>query len=80
MALISDLKEAADGQFGAALRLIAIAKDLNGVRRRLEQEGRPNDAEAVGSAIERLLAESDLLTTSARRSGRGLVDAIKSSW
>ena len=69
MALISDLKEAADGQFGAALRLIAIAKDLNGVRRRLEQEGRPNDAEAVGSAIGR-----------ARRSGRGLVDAIKSSW
>jgi molecular chaperone GrpE (heat shock protein) len=80
MALISDLKEASDGQLQAAQRLVMVARELNAIRRRLEEESQTADAQALANAIQRLTDEIEFLTASARRSGRGLVDAIRSSW
>jgi molecular chaperone GrpE (heat shock protein) len=80
MALISELKTATDSQFGAALKLTEVARDLNGIRRELEERGDDLHAERLLNAIRRLLNESDELTRSARQSGKGVVDALKSNW
>jgi ribose 1,5-bisphosphokinase PhnN len=80
MVEVAELKANVRTQFRASLDILDIAKDLNVVRRRLEDEGRAADAEAVRQSIMRLIDQSEKLTESARSGGRTMVDAIRDSW
>lgn len=80
MVQVSDLKANVDTQFRASIDILEIAKELNEVRRRLEKEGRANDATALKQAIMRLIDQSDKLTEAARSNGRAVVDTLRESW
>ncbi len=80
MVQVSELKANLNAQFQTSIDILDIAKDLNKLRRRLESEGREEDAEAVRQAIRRLIDQSDKLTESARTSGRAVVDALRNAW
>jgi molecular chaperone GrpE (heat shock protein) len=77
---VADLKANVETQFRASIDILDIAKELNGIRRRLDQEGRVTDAEALKQAIIRLIDQSDKLTESARSNGRAVVDTLRESW
>ncbi|WP_160123143.1 hypothetical protein [Rhodovarius lipocyclicus] len=80
MALISDLKNATDVQFGSAVKLAEIAQELNALRIDLESKGCIDDARLLKGVIQDLLNEGESLTQNARRVGRGVVDAMRLTW
>ena len=80
MVQISDLRANVHAQLRTSTDILDIAKELNALRRRLEDEGRGVDAAALKQAIMRLIDQSDKLTASARVGGRAVVDALRDAW
>lgn len=80
MSQITDLKSGVDTQFRTALDLVSVARELNGVRNRLAEEGRLDDAEDLRRSITRLANLSESLIEAAKLSGRSLADAVRTAW
>jgi len=80
MVQITDLRANVHAQLRTSNDILDIAKDLNALRRRLEDQGHEADAEALKQAIMRLIDQSDKLTASAREGGRAVVDALRDAW
>jgi len=80
MSQIADLKGGIDTQFRSALEIVAIARELNGVRRRLAEEGHTVEADRIEQAVKRLADISESMIEAAKVSGRSLADITRSSW
>jgi molecular chaperone GrpE (heat shock protein) len=80
MVQVSDLKANVNTQIRTSLDILDIAKDLNAIRRRFEEEGRGADAEAIKQAIMRMIDQSDRLAEAARSGGRTVADARRDAW
>jgi molecular chaperone GrpE (heat shock protein) len=80
MVQVSDLKANVNTQIRTSLDILDIAKDLNAIRRRFEEEGRAADAEAIKQAIMRMIDQSDRLAEAARSGGRTVADARRDAW
>jgi len=80
MVQVSDLKANVNTQIRTSLDILDIAKDLNAIRRRFEEEGRGADAEAIKQAIMRMIDQSDKLAEAARSGGRTVADALRDAW
>ncbi len=80
MVQVSDLKANVNTQIRTSLDILDIAKDLNAIRRRFEEEGRGADAEAIKQAIMRMIDQSDKLAEAALSGGRTVADALRDAW
>lgn len=80
MSHITDLKGGIDTQFKSALDIVAIARELNVIRRELIEGGRTAEAERIEQAVKQLADVSESMIEAARVSGRSLADIVRSSW
>ena len=80
MARRSDIKGAIDTQLDVAIDLVEAARHVNEVRKRLEAEGRTDEATELRASIERMVTLSDRLTDAAKAASRAWLEEVRASW